>query len=246
MYGPFFLVFAVMALFVIVGIVQARASAERREALREFAEREGLQMTVAQGSGCLAGGMFAADSACPEPATMFGEFQPFGVGYARRTDNVLVGERNGRTYYLFDYRYTTGGGRSSQTHCWGMAAVRVPFTFPGLDIRPEGFLDRIGQAIGFKDLQFGFEEFDRRYHVKAFDEGFARALIDQRMMEFLLRVQARHWQLGGFYLLVCRSGYYSPAELDEVVREMDGFLDAIPDAVRQAVAFQPNWNSPWA
>lgn len=243
--GVFVLVLAFVAIVVVVMIAQARAAAERREELQEFAQRTGFQMTVAQGSGCVTGGMFGPDSACPELMTMFGGFQPFGQGYSRRTDNVLIGEKSGCTFYLFDYRYTTGGGKNSQSHSCGIAAVRAPLALPGLDLRPEGFFDKIGQAIGFKDLQFESAEFNQRYHVNANDERFARDLLDPAMIEFLMRVQTRHWELGGPFVLLMQQGFFSPSELDTVLGDLEGFLAAIPLPVRQATTIQASWTSPW-
>jgi hypothetical protein len=245
---------AIVALIVVGIVFSIKASAKRREELAAFAQRHGLQSHVAQGSGCLNAGIGGGDWPGVQLLPIFQEFQPFGTGEQPRAHNVILGDVGDRTFYFFDYQYTTTStttdsegntSTSTTTHSFGVAAVRFPMAFQVMEIRHEGMFDRIGGALGFKDVQFEMEEFNRKFHVTCRDQKFAYDVIHPGVMEFLLAHPSHHWQFNGCYLLVYKMGQYSAAEYEEVMQDMQGFLDLVPDYVRQDIGFQPTWNSPF-
>jgi hypothetical protein len=242
---PLFMALVVI-LAIVVSIFAARQKKKRREQIGQFAQRHGFQMLAEEPAGCLTGGLFGSGRSGPgaQLIQMFEGFEPFGVGDSRLTDMVVLGGTADRTFYFFDYQYSTGSGKNRSTHHFGIAAVRVPCLFKRLSLRPEGFFDRFGAALGFKDIQFEMEEFNRRYHVQADDEKAAFDLVHPGMIDYLMSVPERHWQLLGNYMLVHRTGPYNAIELEEVMTDMGGFLDLIPEYVLQDIAFQAKWNSP--
>jgi hypothetical protein len=178
----------------------------------------------------------------------FEGFSPFGQGHSPDIDNLLVGNKNGLDWYLFDYSYKTtssnGKTTTTTTHPYGIVAVRVPIVFPGLSMAPENVLHRIGSKLGMKDLTFELEEFNRRYFIQCQDPRAAHDLLHPQAIEFFMRHPVRQWQFGGYHLMIHQSGYYDPLEVRRIMDEIQGFLALVPEYVRQDRSFTPNWSSP--
>ncbi len=55
----------------------------------------------------------------------------------------------GQPFTAFEYRYTTGGGKSSHTHRVVVLLWEPPEPpLPEFCLTPEGFWDRVGQRLG--------------------------------------------------------------------------------------------------
>lgn len=86
-----------------------------------------------------------------------------------------------------DFRYVTGSGKQRQVHHRSYVLIRpVWHGLPDLEIRTEHLFDKIGDALGFDDIDFESEEFSRKFMVKSGDKRFAYAVVHPRMMEFLI------------------------------------------------------------
>ena len=126
----------------------------------------------------------------------YAHFSPFSKGDDRRAYNLLRGAYQiaGRSWPALagDYRYDTSrtdddGHRHTTTHRLSFLIVETPHLgAPDLIIRREGIFDRFASFLGFDDIDFESNEFSERFLVKSSDKRFAYALIDPRMMEFLL------------------------------------------------------------
>lgn len=178
----------------------------------------------------------------------FEGFSPFGQGHSPDIDNLLVGNRNGLDWYLFDYSYKTtssnGKTTTTTTHPFGVVAVRVPLLLPGLSMSPENVLHRIGSKLGMKDLTFELEEFNRRYFIQCQDARAAHDILHPQAIEFLMMHPVREWQFGGYHLMIHQHGYYDPLEIRRIMEEIQGFLELVPEYVRQDRSFAPNWSNP--
>jgi hypothetical protein len=216
----------VLFFMLIIGVVAAVllfsyfASEQRRKELSSAGERLGL--------------FFAPDA---DGAHMsYIEFYPFGRGQGQRCTNLLHGQRGELVWEIFDYKYTTGSGKNRQTHNYGIAAARVPMLFRHLQIRPEGWFDKIVAMVGIDDINFESEEFSRRYHVSCDVRKFAYDIIHPQMIEFLLGCPAMHWQIRHDVILIHKGGRFSAHDLERVVEMVEGFFTRIPQYVRQDVA----------
>ena len=183
------LIVAVVGIIILAGYFAAKAQEQRRKDLMAFAASNGFQAYVAQGSGCLTMGVGGGDWPGTRLIEVFESFQPFGTGLRPRAFNAVLGSKGDRSYYFFDYQYETEStstdseGRTQTdrtTHSFGVVAVRVPLNMQPLSIRPEGFFDKIKGALGFRDIQFEMDEFNRRFMVAGPDEKFAFDLIHPR------------------------------------------------------------------
>jgi hypothetical protein len=164
--------------------------------------------------------------------THFDGFWPFGIGSGRRSANELSGQREGREWTIFDYRYTTGSGKNRSTHRVGVIACDLPISLPPLTIRAEGLFDKIAGLAGFDDINFESEAFSRRYHVKCDDRKAAYDLIHPQMIEFLLSIQPMHWQIRGRTLLLARRGTYPPDQIRPLMQIMTRFIALTPAYLR--------------
>jgi hypothetical protein len=213
-----FVVFA--AVVVVAWIVGAVAERRRRTELEALAGRLG----------------FSFRPGAWGDAGEFAGYTPFDTGRSRRVSNRVEGTRGGVRWEVFDYRYTTGSGKNSRTHRWGVVVARVPLSLPRALLRPEGFLDSVASLAGFDDINFESEAFSRRYHVSGSDRQRIDGLIDARMMEYLLSLPAVHWQLGPGLVIHARQGRFTTGEMEQRMGMIDGFLWRIPEHVRADMA----------
>jgi hypothetical protein len=116
----------------------------------------------------------------------FSGFHLFSLGYARRISNVLTGKFNLVPVTIMDYRYTTGGGKSS--HTWQQTILVIELgklQLPGFLLRPENLFDKIGSVFGQKDINFETAPvFSKRYLLRGDNEESVRAVFNERVLEY--------------------------------------------------------------
>jgi hypothetical protein len=221
--GPFTCFGAFLVGAIVLFIISAHQAKKRREALAAVAAQMGFN--------------FIADAS----SDVFHQYEgmglvPFGQGRSQRASNLLFGQRNGLFWEFFDYQYTTGSGKNRTTHHYAIAAAKVPLAFPPTRIRPEGMFDKLKGLLGFEDINFESEQFSRRYHVSCAQRQRAFDLIHPRMIEFLLSVEPRDWQLSGPVLMLARAGTHQPPDVLRSVQLIEQFLSLVPQYLRQDLA----------
>lgn len=163
-------------------------------------------------------------------------FALFRKGDGRGVENVLDGELRGRRVRLFDYWYydesTDSKGRRSRTyHRFSCALGAVAAGCPHLSVTREGVFSRLADHLGLRDLELESEEFNRRFEVRADDRRFAYALLDARMMQWLLDQDGadRFEVLGGQVLVGTRK--LPVAAVPNLTLALAGFCDHVPAVV---------------
>jgi hypothetical protein len=79
---------------------------------------------------------------------------------------ALVGRYQGRETALFELSYVTGSGKRRTTHRFLCCAVKAGRSFPKFKLRPEGWLDVIGEKFGFEDIDISSDpEFSKQFHL---------------------------------------------------------------------------------
>lgn len=142
----------------------------------------------------------------------FAHFEVFQRGFARYAYNTISGEidlgegemgkRFGRvkagdfsyktreTYTTTDSKGRTRTRTRIVKHDFSYFIMELPFRrTPDLLIRREGFFDRIASVFGKNDIDFESSEFSKKYYVKCENRKFAYDIVNQRMIEFLLKTQ---------------------------------------------------------
>ena len=124
-------------------------------------------------------------------------FDLFRRGDGRGVENVVWGQKDGLDIKAFEYWYyenqTDSEGHTSRSYSHFSCTV-VPTTAvcPHTTIGPEGLFSRLGRALGFHDIEFESEEFNKAMKVHSADPKFATYLVDARMMQWLL--DNKRWQ----------------------------------------------------
>lgn len=152
-----------MALIAGVVALQFHLIARRRRLLKEAAASLGFTYTATD-VGASVGGL-------PHPL--------FQRGYDDKVSNVLDGSASGVRARLFDYQYTTGGGKNRSRHHQTVAAFQLTqSTLPDFEMFPERFYHWFAEAAGYKDIDFDSDPaFSRSYRLLGADEHAVRRLF---------------------------------------------------------------------
>lgn len=160
---------------------------------------------------------------------------PFGRGQKRTARNVMSGRAGERSIVAFEYSYQessdNGSSRTTRTYRYAVFALGLPCGLPQLHVGPEGFLSRIGNALGFDDIELESEEFNRRYRVQCADRKFATDVLTPRTMELLLSVGRIEFRFAGMDVLCFHEGRLDPADLLNRMATVGKVLDGIPSFV---------------
>jgi hypothetical protein len=215
---------AIAILAVAFAILAARAERKRREGLADLADRLGFAFHPSDPFGL---------------AERYGGFAPLARGDSRYAYNVLTGERPPLGVFAFDFHYQTystdsKGRRHTHHHHASHLVVDHPYDLGRLLVRPEGFLDKVADALGFDDIDFESAEFSRRYWVKAGDKRLAYDLLHAQQIEFLL-AQPKFGLIceGGSTLVSLGEKRADPEGFEQMLRLARGFQERVPEYVRK-------------
>jgi hypothetical protein len=158
----------------------------------------------------------------------FHPFVHFGkLPGSQGVENVVWGERAGREVRAFEYRRPA----EDEPIRYSCAMVRIPEGWPSLLVRRHGPLDVARKATGLGGQEFELENFNRVFEVRSDDRRLASAVIDQRMIGWLLESDpVLGFQLQHGWLLVWMPRL-PPQELERVLTMAEGFHERIPRAV---------------
>lgn len=155
---------------------------------------------------------------------------PAGV---REIENTSWGSWRGMHVAVFDYWFARSSDPSRDDYeYYTCATATVPPDWPGLAVFPERLGSRLGELVGVRDVAMELEDFNRSFEVRTTDRRFAVALLDARMMGWLLGLPAG----SGFEIAAGTLLFHTPRRLD---RDLEGaletmamFLDRIPSVIR--------------
>lgn len=219
--NPLVVFVPIVALVVVIGVFAWQMEKKRREAIAAWARANGWSHHPGKRGS---------------PGYPFSLFETghsrWSRDHMRKTLTEATPGLDAAEAGLFEHHYaqTSGSGKDRRTTHYHFTCAVVE---PGLDlgavtIRPEGWGDKIVQAIGFDDIDFEDHEFSRKFVVKAKDRRAAYELCDPRMMEFLLGHRGVKLETAGRLMLVSESGSPKPERLDRLARFVEGFLATLP------------------
>jgi len=107
------------------------------------------------------------------------QFHLFSQGYSKKASNVMHGAAGGIDVTMFDYRYTTGTGKSSSRHVQTVILFRSDLLrLPRFTLRSEHIFHKIGKAFGGQDINFeSHPEFSGKYLLRSPDEQACRDMF---------------------------------------------------------------------
>jgi len=132
----------------------------------------------------------------------------FNQGHSRTWQHELSGAFNGLAFTAFEYVYIIGYGKNQTVHRQAMIKWEsAGASLPQFTLGPEGFFARIGQALGWPDIDFSDDEaFSRSYVLKGSDEAAVRALFTPELRAQLSSEPGQHVAGMGKILLWWRNG----------------------------------------
>ena len=165
------IVVVVLVAVVFAIVVSRRRERERTEALKRVAETAGLSFQP---------------QASLDGVRALGDVQLFTRGHSKRVTNLMTGRLGDQQAAVFDYRYTTGGGKNQQTHLQTVVLLPSAKTsLPDLQMAPENPFTRMAEAFGYQDIDIeSSPEFSRRYVVKGADESAIRSALYPRATSY--------------------------------------------------------------
>ncbi len=163
-------VLGVLAVVTMIVVFVNYLEKKRTEAMQEVAADIGLEFSATQDEELLA---------------KMKVFSLFNKGHSRKMKNVMKAETAIANLSIFDYQYTTGGGKNSHTHRHTVVAMESPsLNLPSFSLRPEGFLHSIGAALGMQDIDFeNHQRFSDSFVLQGEDEAAIRDFFNQDLLE---------------------------------------------------------------
>ncbi len=174
--GMIVIIIVIIGIAIVGGILSHLWEKKRREGFQALAKR--LGMRYIQRDDSIAG--------------RYGFLDKLRQGSNRYAFNVLVGQCEGYPVQVFDFHYETHstnskGNRTTHHHYFSFFILEQEKHFPELRIYPEGIFQKLGQMIGFSDIDFESIEFSKAFCVRSPDRKFAYDICHTRMMEYLLQ-----------------------------------------------------------
>lgn len=215
--------FAVMGgvALLVGGIIYARVLSERK--------RNAAMQMVAHSMG------FSFEEACELESLggLTAGLPVFGKGHSRKARRMMRGRLSGRDAAIFDYCYTTGGGKSAHRHA--QTIVLLPDGgrgLPDFSLSPENFMHRIAEAFGYQDIDFPeFPDFSKRYLLRGPDEAAIRRAFTANTLAWLGGTTGWHVQAAGGRLAIFREGRYTDtAEIPGFASEALRLAGSLPVA----------------
>jgi hypothetical protein len=126
---------------------------------------------------------------------VFGALPLLSRGHSRRTSSVMRGELAGEPAVVFDYRYTVGSGKNSNTCRQTVALFPTRGRdLPDFELGPENFLHRIGQVFGYQDIDFEQDDvFSKAYLLRGENEAAIKRTFSSTVRSLL--VQEPGWSI---------------------------------------------------
>lgn len=113
-------------------------------------------------------------------------FQQLSIGRSRQARHTMWREGDPNEAAVFEYRYTTGSGKNSQTHTLTCAVFRTGLRAPHMTLDRQGFFRGLLQTLGLRDIQVESPQFNDTWHVSCADERFAITVLDPPMINWLM------------------------------------------------------------
>lgn len=113
------------------------------------------------------------------------------TGRQRAWTNIFKRQVDSLGVFVCDYRYTIGTGKNTTTWQQTVILFRSPsINAPRFEIKPEGWLNKVGGLIGFQDIDFvESPEFSKKYVLTGSDESAIREFLRPDILQLLVGFQ---------------------------------------------------------
>ncbi|MBN1917938.1 MAG: hypothetical protein JW889_08530 [Verrucomicrobia bacterium] len=220
-------VLAVLAVFYMPGAI--RAAQQRRSRGRGLlAARLGLAFDPAPRKGR------------PEWSEVFNVFRR---GWPDETRNHMAGVWRGLAVEAFDYTYSgmlkdSDGSKVARINYENRTIVvlEVAQDFPDFGLEPESNLRVPYGRVRRRDVTFEREAFDLAFYIECEDEVFSKALVDERLIDVLMRDRNVVVQMVGSRIVFHRETLLDAAGVEQLLQFAADFYAQVPDHVKKDYA----------
>ena len=156
------------------------------------------------------------------------EFHLFKQGSVAGIQSILSGTKKQVDIALIDFVFTTGSGNNSTTHRQSVIYLASPhLDLPQFLLRSEHFLDRIGAALGFNDIDFPENpDFSKRYLLKSKEEIQVRAAFTKDVLYYFESKKTINVEAVNDHLIVYRHDQQlEPGPYMDLLREGTDILE---------------------
>ena len=166
-------------------------------------------------------------------------FPLFSQGHSKKAFNVMSGMADEIEITIFDYRYSTGGGKNQHTHNQTVVLLKSSILdVPPFSLKPQNVFHNIGKAFGYQDIDFDSHPvFSEKYLLRSKDELASREFFTDNILDYYESRTGLSTEAGGDRLLFFRaSKKVKPENLPTFLK--DGFhiytlfKHGLPDRVK--------------
>jgi len=209
---PILFILLALALGAVIAMA-VRQDRKRKRLLRAWARSHGFAMN---------------EGRCDGWEREYPALKIFERGRHRHSSLHLAGEVDGHRVHCLDYRFTTGSGKNRRVHRHGLVIVSTGTPVLPLRIRREHVFDRVGEFMGFDDIDFESAEFSRRFHVSGPDRKWAYDIIHPETMDYLMTTPSVAMEFGHGEIMVNRNGSLSGHGCQEDLAVARKLLELVP------------------
>jgi hypothetical protein len=203
-----------IVVFIGIGIISYIAARKRRQAMMALAGRLSLDFYPGKDR---------------DMARRYRFLDKLRAGRDRYAFNILSGGYHDHNITMFDYHYKTGSGKDTHHHYLSFFLLNLPASFVELVIVKEGLLSKIGQALGYDDIDFESHEFSRKFCVRSKDKKFAYDVCNARMIEYLLSNDDLSIEIEDNILAISFNRRLSPEDIEPNLNRLIEVRSLLPD-----------------
>jgi len=209
-----FLIFVFLGIGIVGTIIAAIFEEKRRKAMSAIAEKLHLSFYRGKERGII---------------RKYSFINKFHRGRNKYASNSLYGQYRGHEVNVFDYHYTTGHGKNRKHHRLSFFLIEIPVVFPELTIVPEDVFSKIGQAIGYDDIDFESHEFSRKFCVRSKDKKFAYDFCNAKMIDYLLSNNELSIEVENNVLAIYFNRRLAPEHIEKNLNHLIEIRSLMPD-----------------
>ncbi len=209
-----FAIFIVLGVAIVAMVIASIFEEKRRRAMSKLAEKLGLGFYRGKQSGII---------------RKYSFINKFQHGRNKYATNSLYGKYRDHEVNVFDYHYTTGHGKNTKHHRLSFFLMEIPVVLPEIMIVPEGVFSKIGQALGYDDIDFESHEFSRKFCVRSKDKKFAYDICNAKMIDYLLSNTGLSIEIENNVLAIYFNRRLAPENIEQNLNHLIEIRSLIPD-----------------
>ncbi|TWD78994.1 hypothetical protein FB561_0042 [Kribbella amoyensis] len=121
--------------------------------------------------------------------------------------------------------FTYSASRTSTAAKCHLVSIRLPAPLPPLAVVAD---NPIARGLGVPDLELESAEFNEAFWVNCEDARYASAVLQPRLMEWMLAHRSLQWRIEGSLLVTWGPGHWTVGGVTSAVVGLNGVRDRIP------------------